>query len=334
MRELTYRQALAAALGQAMREDERIVLLGEDIGAYGGGFGVTKGFLEEFGPERVMDMPIAEDGFTAMAVGMAAAGLRPVVEYMFADFALTAMDAIVNQAAKMHFMTGGQVRVPLVIRGACGCGTGAAAQHSQSLEALFAHAGGICVAMPATPADAAGLLLTALQGEEPWMFLEHKLLYDTVGLVPGQIVPLKPGVAEIRRHGRDISLISYSKSALDCLAAAELLARRGMEAEVIDLRTVNPLDRAAITATVQRTGRALIVHEARQKFGVGAEICAAINESDAFYALKAPVARMGGADMPVPFAKGAERAWAPQPEAIAQRAEQMICGQGKAAILL
>ena len=278
VREITYKQAIQEALREEMRRDERVFLLGEDIGVYGGAFGVTLGFLEEFGKERVRDTPISELGIVGAATGAALLGMRPVVEIMFMDFAMLALDQLANQAAKMRFMFGGKARVPMVFRAPQGAGTGAAAQHSQSLEALFIHFPGLKVVMPSTPADAKGLLKAAIRDDNPVVFIEHKLLYNRKGPVPEgeHLVPL--GKAEVKRPGRDLTIIALSAMLPKALAAAEVLAAEGIEAEVLDPRSLAPLDEATILESVRRTNRVLITHEACRTGGVGAEILARIVE--------------------------------------------------------
>lgn len=326
MCELTVREAVRQALAEELRRDEKVFLLGEDIGKYGGSFGVTQGLYEEFGPERVMDAPIVENGFSNLAVGAALAGYRPVVEYMFSDFVTVAMDAIANQAAKLRFMLGGQVEVPVVFRAPAGSGTGAAAQHSQSLEAWFCHLPGLYVLAPSQPRDAKGLLKAAIRCNSPVLFLEHKLGYDVSGEVPDEEEVLPIGRAEVKRPGKDLTLISYSHTLIKCLKAAEELAWEGIDAEVLDLRTLSPLDTQAIIASAKKTGRVLVVHEAVERFGVGAEVSALIHESDAFYSLKKPVKRLGGASMPMPFTPALEAQAIPQVENICQCARELVKG--------
>ena len=324
MAEITFRQAVTDALREELRRDDKVFLIGEDLGTYGGCFGVTKGLLEEFGEDRIMDTPIAENAFTAMAVGAAMSGYRPVVEYMYSDFMTVAMDAIVNQAAKQRFMMGGQVKVPMVMRAPTGSGRGAAAQHSQSLETWFCHVPGLQVVMPATPYDAKGLLKSAIRSDNPVVFYEHKLCYDLTGEVPEEEYLLPIGRAEIKRAGGDMTIISYSHTLHKALAAAEMLARDGVDTEVVDLRTLSPLDTAAIIASAKKTGRVLITHECVQNFGVGAEVAAVIAGSDAFYDLKKPVRRLGGLFMPIPFSKELEEKAVPQTETIYEQAKELL----------
>jgi len=323
VREITYKQAIQEALREEMRRDERVFLLGEDIGVYGGAFGVTLGFLEEFGKERVRDTPISELGIVGAAAGAALLGMRPVVEIMFMDFAMLALDQLANQAAKMRFMFGGKARVPMVFRAPQGAGTGAAAQHSQSLEALFIHFPGLKVVMPSTPADAKGLLKAAIRDDNPVVFIEHKLLYNRKGPVPEgeHLVPL--GKAEVKRPGRDLTIIALSAMLPKALAAAEVLAAEGIEAEVLDPRSLAPLDEATILESVRRTNRVLITHEACRTGGVGAEILARIIEG-AFDYLDAPVRRLAGRDLPIPYSKELERQVIPQEEDIVREARRLV----------
>ncbi len=283
------------------------------------------GLLEEFGKERVRDTPISELGIVGAAAGAALLGMRPVVEIMFMDFATLALDQLANQAAKMRFMFGGKARVPMVLRAPQGAGTGAAAQHSQSLEALFTHFPGLKVAMPSTPADAKGLLKAAIRDDNPVVFIEHKLLYNQKGPVPEgeHVVPL--GQASIKRPGRDLTIIAWSAMVLKALAAAEKLAEEGIQAEVLDLRSLAPLDEETILTSIRRTSRALIAHEACRTGGFGAEIVARIVEG-AFEYLDAPIQRLAGRDMPIPYSKDLERQVIPQEEDIVRGARQMVRG--------
>ena len=325
MSTITYVQAVSDALKEELRRDEKVFLLGEDMGVYGGCFGVTRGFLDEFGPDRIMDTPISEGGFTGIAVGAAMAGYRPVVEYMFSDFVTCAMDLICNQAAKQRFMLGGQVKIPLVIRTPEGSGTGAAAQHSQSLEAWFCHVPGLKVVCPATPYDVKGLLKAAIREDNPIIFYEHKLLYGTKGEVPEEEYILPIGKADVKREGKDITIISYSMTLLKALKAAEMLEADGIDAEVVDLRTVSPLDVETIVASAKKTGRVLVTHEGVQKFGVGAEVSSIINDSEAFFYLDRPVRRFGGADdIPIPYSPQLEAMVVPQAETIYEKAKELL----------
>lgn len=326
MREITYLQAVREAMAQEMRRDEAVFIIGEDVGVYGGGFGVSSGLIEEFGEERVKDTPISEAAIAGAAVGAAMMGMRPIVDIMFSDFLTIAMDQLVNQAAKMRYMLGGAVKVPLVVRGAAGCGTGAAAQHSQCPEAWFCNVPGLKVVVPGTPADAKGLLAAAIRDDNPVIFLEQKTLYRTVGSVPeGEyIVPL--GKAKVHREGTDITIITYGRMLPVCFEAAKMAQEQGISVEVIDPRTLVPLDREALIASAKKTGRVLIVHEASQTGGFGGELAATVAGSEAFYSLKAPVMRYCGLDVPVPFSKGLESCAVPQAGGVLERLLALVRG--------
>jgi pyruvate/2-oxoglutarate/acetoin dehydrogenase E1 component len=320
---LTYAQAINEGLREEMRADPRVFTMGEDIGHHGGIFRVTKDLVDEFGPERVRDTPISESGFTGVGIGAALCGMRPVVELLFMDFALVAADQIINQAAKLRYMSGGQVSVPIVIRGQQGGGRGNGAQHSQSFESWFAQTPGLKVVTPATPYDAKGLLKSAIRDGNPVMFIEHKLLYNTKGEVPEHDYTVPIGQAEIKRPGRDITLVSYSRSLLQSLEAAETLARSGIEAEVIDLRSVAPLDMPAVISSVRRTGHLLVVHESHANCGLGAEIVARMYE-EAPEALEAPARRLGARHVPIPVAEALENSVLPQPADIVHAVQAML----------
>ena len=321
-REMFYNEALGDALRIEMERDERVIVMGEDIAEHGGAFQVTAGLLDRFGPTRIRQTPISELGIVGAAVGAALTGLRPVVELMYVDFAGLAMDQLVNQAAQNRFMFGGQARVPMVLRTQGGSGRGNAAQHSKSLEAHFAHVAGLKVVMPSTPADAKGLLTAAIRDDDPVIFIEHKLLYRTKGEVPTgeHLVPL--GSADTKRAGKDLTIVSWSRHVLLALDAAAKLAGEGVEAEVIDLRTLVPLDRGTILASVARTHRLLVVHEAITRGGYGAEIAALVAE-EAFDDLDAPPRRLAGLDTPIPYAKHLEAAVVPQVDDIVRVAREM-----------
>jgi pyruvate dehydrogenase E1 component beta subunit len=311
-RELTYAQAIHEALALAMEADERVILMGEDIGVYGGAFQVTGDLVHRFGEDRVMDTPISELGGAGVAVGAALTGMRPVFEFQFADFATLAMEQIVNQAAKLRYMLGGAVSVPLVMRFPAGSGTGAAAQHSQSLEAWLAHVPGLKVVQPATPHDAKGLLLAAIADPDPVMIFEHKLLYKMKGPVPEGHYTVPIGTAEIRRPGRDLTIVATSIMVQRALDAASILAEEGIAAEVIDLRSLRPMDSATLIGSVRRTGRLLVVYEGVKTLGIGAEVSALVAESEAFEFLDAPILRLGGAEAPLPYNPELEKAAVPQ----------------------
>jgi pyruvate/2-oxoglutarate/acetoin dehydrogenase E1 component len=312
MSEITYVQAVAAALREEMNRDENVFLLGEDMGVYGGCFGVTKGFLKEFGEERIVDTPIAEAGFTGIAVGAAIMGMRPVVEIMFSDFVTLASDNLVNQAAKIRFMLGGQVKVPMVLRTPAGSGTGAAAQHSQSLEAWMVHIPGLKVVMPSTPYDVKGLLKSAIRDDNPVIFYEHKLLYKMKGEVPDNDYTIPIGKADVKRTGKDLTIVTYSIMVHRAMEAAEKLSREGIDVEVIDLRSLYPMDIETIVESVKKTGKVVIAHEAVKRGGVGAEIAAQISDSEAFFYLDAPIKRLAGMEVPIPYSPTLERDIVPQ----------------------
>lgn len=302
---LTYRDALRSTLIEEMDRDPAVILIGEDIGVYQGTFRVTADLLQRYGPRRVIDTPISELGFIGAAIGMAMLGLRPVVEVMTWNFSLMAADQILNNAAKVRYFSGGQVDVPLVIRGPNGAGVQLSAQHSQSLEALYAHFPGLWVVAPATPAEARGLLRTAIRGRDPVIFLENAALYGTKGEVPDGEFALPFGQADIARSGKDVTIVAYSRMVNLALAAAEQLAREGIDPEVINLRTLRPLDRETLARSVRRTHRAVVVQEQWKPFGAAAEIAATIYEG-AFDSLDAPVERVTGADVPMPYARNLE----------------------------
>lgn len=314
-RVLRYNQAIAEALGEEMRRDPSVFLMGEDVGVYGGAYGATKGLLDEFGPGRVRDAPISEATIAGAGVGAAMTGMRPVTEIMYVDFTLLAADQIANQGAKNRYMFGGKTTVPLVIRTEGGAGRGIAAQHSQSLEAIWAHFPGIYVVMPATPYDAKGLLKAAIRDDNPVMFIEHKMLYGTAGPVPeGEyLIPL--GVADLKREGGHVSVITYSRMVLQALEAAERLAQEGIGVEVLDLRCLKPLDVEAVRATVEKTGRVVVASEGYRNNGFAAELIATINEV-AFDALDGPIVRVAAADVPIPMADTLEAAAIPDVEAL------------------
>jgi len=293
-----------------MKEDERVILLGEDIGVYGGIFQVTAGLLNEFGPERVIDVPIAEAGFTGASIGAALTGMRPVVEIMFIDFTTVCMDMIINQMAKMHYMFGGRGKVPMVLRINIGAGRGAAAQHSQSFHALFMHIPGLYLAAPSTPYDAKGLMIEAIKNDNPVVFVEHKKLYIEKGDVPEESYTIPFGEAEIKREGSDVTIVATHALVLRSLNAAEEAAKEGIEVEIVDPRTLVPLDRGTILESVKKTGRLLVADEGHKTCGVAAEISAMVAE-EAIYYLKAPVARVCSPDTPVPFSPPLEQAYIP-----------------------
>jgi len=311
-RELSYAEAIREAMDIALASDPRVVLMGEDIGVYGGAFQVTGDLIEKYGPERIMDTPISELGGAGISVGAALTGLRPIFEFQFSDFATLAMEQIVNQAAKVRYMLGGAISVPLVMRFPAGSGTGAAAQHSQSLEAWLGHVPGLKVVQPSTPEDAKGLLLAALDDPDPVMIFEHKLLYKMKGSVADGHYTTPIGKAAVRREGKDLTVVATSIMVHKALDAAETLAKQGVDVEVIDLRSVRPMDRETVLASVRKTGRLLTIYEGVKTLGVGTEVSAMVAESDAFDFLDAPIIRLGGAESPIPYNPDLEKAVVPQ----------------------
>lgn len=326
VRELTYAQAIQEAMSLALERDDRVLLMGEDIGVYGGAFQVTGDLVHRFGEDRVMDTPISELGGAGVAVGAALTGLRPIFEFQFSDFATLAMEQIVNQAAKLRYMLGGSVSVPLVMRFPAGSGTGAAAQHSQSLEAWFAHVPGLKVVQPTTPHDVKGMLLAAVEDPDPVMIFEHKLLYKSKGPVPEGWYTVPLDKAEVRRTGRDVTIVGSGIMAVKALDAAAKLAEEGIDAEVIDLRVLRTMDTATIVDSVRKTHRLMVVYEGVKTLGIGAEVSAAIAESDAFDYLDAPIVRLGGAEVPLPYNPDLERAAVPQVPGIVEAARRLVRG--------
>jgi len=321
----TYREAIRAALRDALQRDPRVFLMGEDVGRYGGCFAVSKGLLQEFGPERIRDTPLSESAFVGAGVGAALGGMRPVVEIMTVNFSLLALDQIVNNAATILHMSGGQFSIPLVIRMTTGAGRQLAAQHSHSLEGWYAHIPGIKVLTPATLEDARGMLWTALQDPDPVLIFEHGSLYNMGGELPDDAGAVDIATASVRRPGRDVSLITYGGTLWKTLQAAAELASDGIEAEVLDLRTLRPLDTGAITASVSRTRRAVVIDEGWRSGSISAEIMARIIEQ-VFYELDAPVARVCSAEVPMPYAKHLEDAALPQVGTIVATARQVVRG--------
>ena len=325
-RVVSYAEAVREALRLAMHADERVFVLGEDVGVYGGAFGVTDGLLEEFGPARVRDTPISEAAIAGAAIGAAVVGMRPVAQIQFMDFITLSMEQLVLQAAKMRYMFGGKARLPLVLRTPAGAGTGAAAQHSQSLEAWFVHVPGLKVVMPSTPYDAKGLLLASIADDNPVIFIEHKLLYRTKGPVPEGYYSVPLGQGEVKRLGRDVTVVATSVMVPRALEAAQSLSAEGIELEVVDPRTLKPLDMVPILESVRKTGRVLVVHEAPLTGGFGAEVAARIAD-EAFDHLDAPVRRLAGLDVPIPYNRGLERRAVPQVEDVSREARALARGE-------
>jgi pyruvate dehydrogenase E1 component beta subunit len=319
----TYREAVRAALREALQRDPRVFLMGEDVGRYGGTYAVSRGLLEEFGPERIRDTPLSESTFVGAGIGAAMGGMRPVVEVMTVNFSLLCLDQIVNNAATLRHMSGGQVAVPIVIRMATGAGRQVAAQHSHSLEGWYAHVPGVKVLAPATLEDARGMLWSALEDPDPVLIFEHAALYGVEGDLADDAGAVDIGSARVRRPGRDVTLVAYGGTLSKALRAAEVLAQEGMEAEVIDLRVLRPLDDATILGSVRRTRRAVVVDEGWRTGSLSAEVVARIVEG-AFYDLDAPVARVCTAEVPIPYPRHLEEAALPQPETIAEAARGVV----------
>jgi pyruvate/2-oxoglutarate/acetoin dehydrogenase E1 component len=326
MREITYAEAINEAMSEEMRRDEKIIFLGEDIAVYGGAFGVSKGMLEEFGEERILDTPITELAITGAAAGAAMTGLRPIAELMFSDFMTFAMDPLVNQAAKTRFQFGGQASVPMVLRAPGGSGTGAAEQHSQSLEAWVCHVPGLKVVIPSTPYDAKGLLKTAIRDNNPVVFIEQKLLYRTKGEVPepGDDYSIPLGVADVKREGKDVTIVTYGRMVQRSLEVAEIFAAEGVDIEVIDIRSLVPLDKKCLIESAKKTGKVVIVHEACQTGGYGGELSSVIVDSDAFFYLDAPVKRVGGLDVPIPYNPKLEAQVVPTIDSISAAVRELL----------
>jgi pyruvate dehydrogenase E1 component beta subunit len=321
--DLSYREALRQALREEMLRDESIFILGQDVAGFGGAYKVTEGLFDEFGPRRVRDAPIAEEGIVGAGIGAAMVGLRPVVEIMTINFVLVAIDQIVNNAAKIEYMFGGQDCVPLVIRTPQGAGHQLAAQHSQNFDVYFAYVPGLHVVTPATPADAKGMLKTALRGSNPVLFIENLALYNTVGPVPEGEYLVPFGKARVAREGRDVTIIAHSRMVLTALDAANTLAKEGIEAEVVDLRSLRPLDVETPVSSVRKTTRAIVIGEDWRSFGIGAEIAALIQEH-AFDFLDAPVVRIATAEVPMPYSKPLETAALPNAQAVVEAARAML----------
>jgi len=327
MREIPGRQAVTEALREEMLRDEKVFLIGEDIARYGGAFGCTAGLIDEFGPERVRNTPISEAAIVGAAVGAAMTGMRPVAEIMFMDFVTIASDAIANQAAKISYMYGGQSKVPLVVRAPAGA-AGAGGQHTQSLEAWFCHIPGLKVVMPSTPYDLKGLLKSSIRDDNPVLFVEHKRGYREKGEVPEGEYTIPLGKADIKRKGKDVTVIAYSHMVYKAFEAAEILSKQeGIEIEIVDPRTLVPLDIETIAESVCRTGRAVIVHEAYERGGFGAEICTQIVNSRAFYYLDAPIRRVAGLNITIPYSPVLEKEYIPSARKIADMVKEVAYGR-------
>lgn len=324
-REITLAQAVREALAEEMRRDPRVFIVGEDVAEAGTPFKVLSGLVEEFGTERVIDSPISEAGITGLAVGAAMTGLRPVVDIMFGDFVTLVADQMVNQAAKVHYMSGGKLRVPMVLRTTLGATRRSAAQHSQSLHAWFSHIPGLKVVLPSTPYDAKGLLKTAIRDEGPVAFFEDKLMFNLRGPVPAEEYTLPFGVADVKRVGTDVTLVATSSMVQVALGAADALAQQGIQAEVVDPRTTVPLDRQTLVESAKKTSRAIVLDEGYERYGVTAEIAAVIAEG-AFYYLDAPVRRLGARDVPVPFSPVLEDLTVPTVASVVEVA-RALCGR-------
>jgi pyruvate dehydrogenase E1 component beta subunit len=320
---LTMREALNQAMREEMQRDKNVFLLGEEVGAYQGAYKVTQGLLAEFGEWRVRDTPIAEEAIAGVAVGAAFIGLRPIAEMMTFNFSILALDQIVNHAAKYRYMSAGQIRCPMVMRGPSGAAAQVAAQHSQALESWYAHVPGLVVVMPSTPKDAKGLLKSAIRDDNPVIFMENEVLYNLKGEVPDEEYHIPLGLSDVKRPGGDVTLVAWSRSVVTCLAAAELLAKEGVEAEVVDPRTLRPLDDEPIFESVRKTGRCVVVEEGWTMAGFGAEISDRV-QRECFDMLDAPVVRVTAADVPMPYSKMLEKAYLPQPEKIVDAVHRVL----------
>ncbi len=324
MAEITYAQAINNAISEEMRRDENVYMLGEDIGVYCGAFGVSRGMIDEFGPERIMDTPITEQAIIGAAIGSAMTGMRPIAELMFSDFISVCYDELINEAPKLRTMFGGKVKVPMVVRTPSGSGTGAAAQHSQSLEAVLAHIPGLKLVIPSTPYDAKGLMTSAIRDDNPVIVLEQKQLYRTKGEVPDGDYTIPFGVCDVKKEGSDVTIVTYGKVVHMALEAAAELEKEGISAEVIDIRSLVPLDIETIVKSVKKTHRLVLPHEAVQFCGFGAEIAAQIADSEAFYYLDAPIKRIGAFSTPIPFNPILEREIGPTPEKIFATTKDLV----------
>ncbi|MCM2255904.1 MAG: pyruvate dehydrogenase complex E1 component subunit beta [Vicinamibacteria bacterium] len=323
---LTMREALNQAMREEMSRDQNVFLLGEEVGAYQGAYKITQGLLAQFGEWRVRDTPIAEEAIAGIAVGSAFIGLRPIAEMMTFNFAILAMDMIVNHAAKYRYMSGGQMRCPMVLRGPSGAAAQVAAQHSQAFEAWFAHVPGLVVAMPSTPKDAKGLLKAAIRDDNPVIFMENEVLYNLKGEVPDEEYHIPLGQGEVKRQGKDVTIVAWSRCCVTALAAAETLAKEGIEAEVIDPRTLRPFDEDLVFDSVRKTGRCVIVEEAWPVASFGAWVADRV-QRECFDALDSPVLRINAPDVPMPYSKVLEKAYVPQPERVIEAVHQALYRQ-------
>jgi pyruvate dehydrogenase E1 component beta subunit len=320
---LTMREALNQAMREEMRRDPTVFILGEEVGAYQGAYKVTQGLLQDFGEWRVRDTPIAEEAIAGIAVGAAFIGFRPIAEMMTFNFSILALDQIVNHAAKYRYMSGGQIRCPMVMRGPSGAAAQVAAQHSQALESWYAHVPGLVVVMPSTPKDAKGLLKSAIRDDNPVIFMENEVLYNLKGEVPDEEYHIRIGLSDVKREGKDVTLVAWSRSVITCLEAAKRLAAEGIEAEVVDPRTLRPLDDALIFESVRKTNRCVVVEEGWPMCSFGAEIVDRV-QRECFDALDSPVLRVSSADVPMPYAKTLEKAYLPQPEKVMDAVKKVL----------
>jgi pyruvate dehydrogenase E1 component beta subunit len=320
---LTMREALNQAMSEEMARDPNVFLLGEEVGAYQGAYKVTQGLLAKFGEWRVRDTPIAEEAIAGIAVGAAFIGLRPIAEMMTFNFSILALDQIVNHAAKYRYMSAGQIRCPMVMRGPSGAAAQVAAQHSQALESWYAHVPGLVVAMPSTPKDAKGLLKSAIRDDNPVIFMENEVLYNLKGEVPDEEYHIPLGLADVKRAGKDVTIVAWSRSVITSLAAADLLAKEGIEVEVVDPRTLRPLDEEPIFESVRKTNRCVIVEEGWPVAGFGAHVSDRV-QRECFDSLDAPIHRVTSADVPMPYAKTLEKAYVPQPERVVEAVKQVL----------
>jgi len=312
---LTMREALNQAMKEEMTRDQSVFILGEEVGAYQGAYKITQGLLAQFGEWRVRDTPIAEEAIAGVAVGAAFVGMRPIAEMMTFNFSLLALDQIVNHAAKYRYMSAGQIRCPMVMRGPSGAAAQVAAQHSQAFESWYVNVPGLVVAMPSTPKDAKGMLKSAIRDDNPVIFLENEVLYNIKGEVPDEEYHIPLGLSDVKREGKDVTLVAWSRSVVTCMEAAKRLAEEGIEAEIVDPRTLRPLDDEPIFASVRKTGRCVVVEEGWPMAGFGAEISDRV-QRECFDALDAPIQRVSSADVPMPYAKTLEKAYLPQPEKV------------------